>query len=374
MPGMRDERFLIVGGGIAGLAASLGLARAGKPSLILERAPAFEEMGAGLQLTPNAIHALNYLGAWEGVARRSIAPSHIEVRDGHTGRILQRVELEHSMPSRYGAPYRVASRPDLLASLVDAAQGEPLIELRAEAEVVDVSIADAAVTLRSGERLRHAALIGADGARSIVRRRLQRREAPQSSEHMHFRRMLPEGAADEHKVVIWLCRGGHLVHYPVCDGRLNMVASLSAGETEASPCFDAPCKALETVLALPGAWSRWPPLAHASDPEWHAQSALLIGDAAHASLPYLAQGAAMALEDACVLSQQLADGTDVSMAFATFTRLRYPRTMKLQHAAERSGQIYHASGAARLARNMALIGMGQSLFLRRLDWIYGWKP
>jgi 2-polyprenyl-6-methoxyphenol hydroxylase-like FAD-dependent oxidoreductase len=377
MQGMADSNFLIVGGGIAGIASAIGLARARSETMVLERAPAFEETGAGLQLTPNAIRALQWLGAWDYVAPHCITPKAILIRDGHSGKLLQRISLGAEFEHLYGAPYRVALRSDLLSGLLAAAQGKREISLRNGTEVSDVTIVDTTVTLRSGERLRPTALIGADGARSIVRRKLQGHDAPPSSEHIHFRGLLSTDLvpqADRESVTLWLCRGGHLVHYPVSGGRLNVVASMGGNAPDLNPSALNAFPALGDVIQAVKTWSKWPSLAHASDPDWHRNATLLLGDAAHASLPYLAQGAAMALEDACELSLAVGGAPDISTAFAEFTKRRYPRTTRLQAAAERSGRIYHAGGLVRSGRNLFLAVSSRQQFLNRMSWIYRWTP
>jgi salicylate hydroxylase len=377
MRGMADSNFLIVGGGIAGIASAIALARAGRQCLVLERAPSFEETGAGLQLTPNAVRALKWLGAWDYIEPHSLAPPAILVRDGHSGSLLQRIELGAEFERMHGVPYRVAMRSDLLAGLLTAARASPRITLRNGAEVYDVSVEDTVVTLRSGERLHPKAIIGADGARSVVRRKLQGHDAPPSSEHMHYRSLLETKRlpqANLESVTLWLCRGGHVVHYPVSGHRLNLIASMAGNGSDLTPDALNACPALGEVLRTVESWSKWPSLAHTSDPDWHRNTSVLLGDAAHASLPYLAQGAAMALEDACDLSHALEQMAEVPEAFAQFTKRRYPRTTRLQAAAEQSGRIYHASGLMRAGRNMFLAASSRQQFLNRLSWIYGWTP
>jgi salicylate hydroxylase len=374
---MADSSLAIVGGGIAGMAASLGLARIGRESLVLERASKFEESGAGIQLTPNAIRALQWLGAWEAVEPHCISPPAIVVRDGQSGALLQRIDLGGEFKQMYGAPYKVAMRAGLLKGLLDATHAKRCITLRTGAEIADVSIADTTLTLISGERVKPKAIIGADGARSLIRRRLQKHDAPPTSEHLHFRSLIDAkriSDVDVENVTLWLSPGAHLVHYPVPGGKLNLVASISQNTAQASPVFYNSCNDLQKIVLAAHEWSKWPALAHASDSNWHENTTALIGDAAHASLPYLAQGAAMALEDACDLAYVMSRESNYPIAFAAFTKRRYPRTSRLQAVAERSGRIYHASGLTRLGRNLVLAASSRQQFLNRMSWIYQWTP
>ena len=170
---MADSPFLIAGGGIAGLAAGLGLARIGKPSHIFEKAPSFDEVGAGLQLGPNAVRALQWLGRLGcASAPHCVAPAEIQVRDGLSGNILQRIPLGTEFEKQFGAPYRVAHRADLQNALLESARSKPGIKLQNNAEVADVSIAETTLTLKSGKIHAGQAIIAADGVHSAIRNRV----------------------------------------------------------------------------------------------------------------------------------------------------------------------------------------------------------
>jgi salicylate hydroxylase len=371
MPPM-DSTVLIVGGGIAGLAASLGLARIGQASHVLERAHSFEDVGAGIQISPNAVRALQWLGAWDAVAPFCFAPRNIVIRDGRSGKTLQRIELGASFEARFGAPYRVALRADLLKGLLEAARAQKLITLQNDAQVTGISSAETTLTLQASGTLTAKAIIGADGVNSIVRRHLQSAGQPLLLDHMLYRKLLP-AVGDQGNVTLWLCAGGHAVHYPVGDGRmLNLVASVEAHNGADTPQLEDACQELGDLLQ--GTWSKWPALSATGNPAWHHHNTVLVGDAAHASLPYLAQGAAMALEDACVLAQQVQGNPDYAAAFAKFAGLRLPRTSRLQSQSRRNGRIYHATGLFRTARNRALTFIDGDFFLKQLSWIYDWTP
>ena len=375
---MADSPFLIVGGGIAGLAAALGLARIGMPSHILEKAPDFEEVGAGLQLGPNAVHALQWLGAWDAVAPQCVAPAEIQVRDGISGNILQRIPLGENFEKRFGAPYRVAHRADLLNGLLESARSKPGINLQNNAEVTDVSIAPATLSLKSGKTLTGEAIIAADGVHSAIRNLLIGPARKNQISHMLHRGLTPiasvSASVNIDVVTLWLFPGGHVVHYAVSNWRhFNIVAAVEDSEISPWTAFQGACQPLADILDLKIKWTKWP--AFDLDPvqNWSENRTVLIGDAAHASLPYLAQGAAMALEDAYVLSNTPLNTNDIPSAFQDFSRLRFKRTSAIQKKSRQLGKIYHAKGALRLARNIALKATPQRKFTGQFSWIYAWK-
>ena len=307
---MADSPFLIVGGGIAGLAAALGLARIGKSSHVLEKAPDFEEVGAGLQLGPNAVRALQWLGAWDALAPHCVSPSEIQVRDGLTGKTLQRITLAADFETKFGAPYRVAHRADLQNALLQSARSKPGINLQNNAEVTNVSIAETALSLKSGISLKGEAIIAADGVQSAIRNLLTGQPGKNTVGHMLHRGLTPvasvPASVNIDVVTLWLFPGGHVVHYAVSNWRhVNIVAAVEDPEISLWTAFQGACQPLADILDLKIKWTKWPALDIDPAPNWNQNRTVLIGDAAHASLPYLAQGAAMALEDACVLSNAI---------------------------------------------------------------------
>ncbi len=388
---MSDHRFLIAGGGIAGLAAALGLARAGLPSRLFEQSPVFEEVGAGLQMSPNGVAALRHLGAWDAVAPNCVIPSEIHVRDGRSGGLLQRIRLGKAFEERFGAPYRVCHRADLLGGLLAAAQNLPSITLETGARVTGAETGPAArLLLADGSAIPGAAIIAADGIRSTLRTLISGPAAPVHRGHTIFRALIPlqdvppEIEAD--CVTLWLYPGGHVVHYAVSNWRsFNIVAAVDAkneGEgwstqalqSELLPRFAQACDALALLLEAPAAWLKWQGADLPGIPRWARDNALLLGDAAHATLPYLAQGAVMSLEDACTLSRELSRGLAPASAFVNIENTRRERTSRIQEQSRRMGRVYHAKGALALARNAMLRYGGSSPALRRMEWIYRWQP
>ena len=375
---MADSPFLIVGGGIAGLAAGLGLARIGKPARILEKAPDFEEVGAGLQLGPNAVQALQWLGAWDAVAPHCVAPAEILVRDGISGNILQRIPLGANFEKQFGAPYRVAHRADLLNGLLESVRTKPGIELQTNAEVTDVSIAETSLILNSGKSHAGLAIIAADGVHSMIRSHLIGPRKKNSIGHMLHRGLAPiasvPASVNVDAVTLWLFPGGHVVHYPVSNWRhFNIVAAVEDSEISLWAAFQGACQPLADILEQKIDWTKWPALDLSPVRNWNSNRTVLIGDAAHASLPYLAQGAAMALEDACVLSNTIQNTNEMDSAFRNFAESRFTRTSAIQRRSRQLGSTYHAKGLLRQARNAVLKVTPTRSFTRQMSWIYNWK-
>ncbi|MBG1231026.1 FAD-dependent monooxygenase [Aestuariivirga litoralis] len=335
----------IVGAGIAGLAAAIGLARAGKSVILYERAAKFEEIGAGLQLGPNAVRALQALGAWDTVEPITYAPPAIRILNGKSGRLLKEVELGAAFERRFGQPYRVAHRADLHNALVTVARGMGGIEIRLGAEI------DA--TALQGQ------VIAADGVRSLTRAKLFPGSEAQPVPDLIFRALvpMPKSGAGLDCVNLWLYPGGHVVHYPVGqEKKLNLVSVTQGQRPEQH--FASVSSELQNRLALAAPWREWPGAYVPPLPSWQKDNITLIGDAAHGTLPFLAQGAAMALEDAAAL---------VSVQDWAARRTR---CLRLHRETLKAGQIYHLSGPAAFIRDQVIRRTSASSFLKRLDWIY----
>lgn len=387
---MPTHPILIAGGGIAGLAGALALGRSGRAARVLEKAGAFETVGAGLQIGPNAVRALRFLDVWERVAPATFAPPRIVIRDGLSGKVLQEIALGAGFERRFGEPYRVIHRADLLEGLVERARESSAIELMTSAEVKDFTDKGSYVEVRLPAGPQHGeALLGADGIRSLIRRGIGHEDVLRRRGQILYRvliyldRPLPDHLAP---VTLWLCRGGHVVHYPVKGGKaLNVVAategqwdseewSAQASRQEVLGHFTKIDKALFEVLALSPHWLKWAAADLVSIASWSRNRTTLIGDAAHAALPYLAQGAAMALEDAVTLARCTMRGDTVAEAFVTYENLRKPRTSRIAAASLSLSRAYHARGPLRLARNAVLRMTDPDKFLDRMAWIYDFDP
>lgn len=385
---------LVAGGGIAGLSAALALARGGIAATILEQAPELTDIGAGLQLSPNATRVLRDLGVLEAVASHASRPAAIRVRAARSGRTLSHLPL-HDAEARWGAPYLVARRAVLQAALLGAVQAEPAITLHRGTTCAGFGVGrdGVTVTARQGALSRSFAadvLVGADGVRSTVRRVLVAAEAdvPRDTGRTAWRATVAirdvDPALRGAETGLWLGRDAHLVHYALGDA-INVVAITrdgtgdAAGDLWAKPAEPARVRerfgrwhplARRLVAAAP-AWTGWPLFDRAPLPRWNAGPVALIGDAAHPILPFLAQGAAQAIEDAAALAGSLARAGDVTTALAAFSDARIARATRVQNASRDLGRIYGLAGPAAAARDVGMRLIGPHRLLSRYDWLYG---
>ncbi len=382
---MANLPILIAGGGIAGVAAALGLATNGHRVRILEKAPVIETVGAGLQIGPNAVKALQKLGAWEALEPRCVSPEAIEIRDGVTGSTLQHIPLGGTFENRFGAPYRVAHRAGLLEALLATASRTNDITITTGAQVAGYRNHPESVeaVMGDGSAISGSHLVAADGIRSTIRAQMLPGVEPRYAGQAIYRALLPASAAattlKRPVVTLWLAPGFHAVHYPVSGGEnVNLLVAIDSpwtSKTWSEPVSGADiaaasakaCPDLAAIMSLPHLWLKWAAADVAPPDNWHDGRVVMLGDAAHAAVPYLAQGAAMALEDAVALAQYWED-------FPRYTASRLARTRRVQAQSRRMAGIYHAGGAKRLARN-AIIGLSPpGLFLGRLAWIYAYRP
>ena len=391
--GVSGPHIAIAGGGIGGLAAALGLARAGFRVTVLEQAEAQAEAGAGLQLAPNASRILGRLGVLDLLGARAVEPQALLIRATRGG-VLASLPLGAAARQRWGAPFLVAHRADLQAALAAAIAREPAVVLAlgsaltgfaSEASGVQIGFRRGLLRLT----MRADALIGADGLHSLVRAKLETAAAAVVSTRSAWRALAPAADAPAFaraaRTHLWLGRDAHLVHYPVRGGALVNVVAIVAergGAGEARGFWDAAgvfpaarfvrwhADARALLECAPG-WRRWPLFERPPLPQWSAGRVALLGDAAHPMLPFLAQGAGQAIEDAAALARALAGGGGTAPALASYGAGRSARAALVQAASRRQGDIYHLGGPAALARDFALRVMGPERMAARMDWLYG---
>jgi len=389
--------ILIAGGGIGGMALALALARRGIRSTVLERQQTPTAAGAGIQLGPNGVRALQCLGVAEALRPWAGVPEAIEVMAGGSGRRLSRLPLGAWIAARHGAPYWVAHRGDLHAVLAEAAAGEPLIELRTGFEVASVAQTTGAAIVAdpAGERLTGPILVGADGLWSAVRGALAPASAPRTAGAAATRTVIPAGQAEAlatEAVGVWLSPEAHVVHYPVRQGKeIAVVVIARDGEARQGRGWDAGADAGRLQHRLAGfhpslvqaldpgrgdrVWREWTLHALPRLTAWAQGRIVLLGDAAHPLLPYLAQGGALALEDAVVLADGLRRaGPDAPGALARFQALRAARVRRVQAASLRQGRIYHLAAPASWARDAVLALAPGAWLMAGYDWLYAWRP
>jgi len=391
----RSRTVIVAGGGIGGLTAALTLAAKGFRVVVVEQADRLEETGAGIQLSPNATRVLSALGLAERLAAVAVAPSALAVRT-YRGRQIVRVPLGSFAQHRYGAPYWVVHRADLQAALVGAVRANPDIILRLGARAEDFASHANGITVQlhtatATEDEHGIALIAADGLWSTLRTRLGDRTPPRFAHRTAWRAMLPARLLipefRETVVSLWLGPDAHLVFYPVHAGEaLNIVAIVRDDWHAAGWSADGTREELlahysrwpprvRNLLALPERWLKWALYDRARFRRRGKEPVTLLGDAAHPMLPFLAQGAAMAIEDAYVLAEQLGRRPDhPAQALRLYERRRARRTARVQAAARWNSRVYHFGGLAALARNTALRRRGGESLLQRYDWLYGWRP
>ena len=386
-----SHEFAIAGAGIAGLATACALAPAGHAITIYEQAEKIEEVGAGLQIGPNAVRALKQLKVWNTLEPATVAPGHIAIRNGNTGRMLSNPKLGESFERHYGDAYRVAHRADLLAALLKVADSYSNVTIRTATTISGFTQDDRSVTLSFDNRQQDTcdALIGADGIRSTVRAGMLSNATPRFTGHVIYRALLSTvdvpSCIDQSAVGLWLGPGGHVVHYPVSGGRsLNLVCAVDGTwQDDGWSCLAPPQEVLDNVpghaadlrelLATPSSWLKWAGADLEPMTNWSDGNVALIGDAAHASLPFLAQGAAMALEDAVVLANCVEQELDLPSAFTSYARIRHPRTARQTLTARQMGRVYHLPQGSAFFRNAALQFLPAGLPTSRLSWLYNWS-
>lgn len=386
----QNSQVLIAGGGIGGLSAALALASQGICSHVLEADAEFTETGAGLQIGPNGSRLLRKWGLGDALDAEAGRPDSLIVGDGPSGQILCEIPFGQTSQERYGAPYYVAERALLHRLLLEEVRGNKNVTLTTDFPVLSFRDAGLGVAAMAsdGREIEGMALIAADGAHSRLRLQLFGRQARPSGlkAWRSVTKPVPEGAAAKtNSVQLWLGPRAHIVKY-CCgpDGPLNAVAvtqeDAAAQETASSdqthqlkPHFAGWNETAYRVLQDFDGWMSRPLLEMEPLPRWSEGRITLLGDAAHPIMPFLASGAVMAIEDAAILSDELARTPDVpALAFRQYEARRRGRLARVKRGALQTGAIYHMHGPMRLARNIAMKVMPPLRLLSRNDWLYSY--
>lgn len=382
----KTPSIVIAGGGIGGLAAALACAAAGLSVRVLERAPSPATAGAGIQITPNAGHVLAELGLEDAIAANAAEPESIDIHSWRGGRIV-RLPLGRRFAKRYRLPYRTIHRADLLHALVEAAGASPQIELMFGWELVEFALHPHGLTVLAHHDGTHRelaadALIGADGIGSFVRSVMPQGRPRVATGRSAWRAVITAENAPESllrdRVGLWLGRSGHVVHYPVRGGKEFNIVVVS----DDAPDFDELRRRMRrwavpvtALLDLEADWQRWPIGTVKPTGPWRSGPVALLGDAAHAMAPYLAQGGAMAIEDAAVIARELAASPgDVAGALARYEAARKRRVTRIWRAAHRTADLYHMGALTGGMRNIVMRILGGAGLAWRYAWIYRWRP
>lgn len=382
------DTVLVVGGGIGGCAVALMLARRGRRVLLLEQADALREIGAGIQLGPNAFRMFDKLGITADVEKTVVYPDHLVMMDGLTGEQVTSMRMGQPFVDRFGKPYGVIYRADLHMALVKACEAQAGIEMHTGCKVDRYEAHGDQVTVytESGASYTGDALIGCDGLWSRIRAQMLQDGPPRVSGHIAYRAVLPTEEVPAHlrrnDMVLWAGPKNHLVQYPLRCGELyNLVAvfhsdryvegwDASADPEELHRRFAANCEPVRQMLSKIETWRMWVLCDREPVKNWTQGRVALLGDAAHPMLQYLAQGAAMAMEDAVCLADALDSGDDIPTALLSYQNKRYLRTGRVQLTARLYGEVYHADGVKCELRNLMLQSRNDEQGYESLSWLY----
>jgi 3-hydroxybenzoate 6-monooxygenase len=386
-----NAAILVAGGGIGGLAAALGLARKGFHVTVLEKAAVFGEIGAGIQLGPNAFHCFDYLGVGQATRAIAIHIDKLRLMDALTGEEITHVPLDAPFRERFGNPYAVIHRGDLHGVFLKACRDEPLIDLRTNSEVLFYRQDEAGVTARlsDGPAVSGVALIGADGLWSNIRRHLVGDGPPRVSGHSTYRSVIPTDRMPEdlrwNAATLWAGPKCHIVHYPLQGWKaFNLVVTCHNDAPE--PVAGKPVPQEEVLSGFAHAherarqiiqrgrdWKLWVLCDRDPVEKWVEGRVALLGDAAHPMLQYFAQGACMAMEDAVCLAHMMSIHPGrIAGALEKYRLHRLLRTARVQLESREIGtHIYHPGGAHALLRNAIMKSKTPRDWYDSLAWLYG---
>ncbi|WP_066338546.1 3-hydroxybenzoate 6-monooxygenase [Azohydromonas lata] len=386
-----DLPILVAGGGIGGLAAALALVRRGFKVKVMEQAPEMGEIGAGIQLGPNAFHAFDALGIGEKARSRAVYTDYMVMHDALDEYQVGLIPTGEAFRKRFGNPYAVIHRADVHLSLLEGAQASGRVECLTSTRIEHVEQDEAGVTAvdQNGVRHRGIALIGADGVKSVVRQQFVG-DAARVTGHVVYRAVVDKkdfpADLQWNAASIWVGPNCHLVHYPLRGGeQYNVVVTFHSREQEewgvregskeeVQSYFQGICPKARQLIDLPKSWKRWATADREPIGQWTYGRVTLLGDAAHPTTQYMAQGACMAMEDAVTLGEALrVHGNDIAKAFDLYQRSRVARTARIVLSSREMGRIYHAKGVERLVRNDLWRGRTPERFYDAMEWLYGWN-
>ena len=385
-----DKPILIAGGGIGGLASAMALAQKNIPSLVLEKAQRLGEIGAGIQLGPNAFHCFDRLGVGETARKMAVYIDSLRLMDSMADGEICHVDLGEAFRKRFGNPYAVVHRGDLHGVLLKACQDHPLVELRVSSEVAgyEQDGKGVAARLADGQFVRGAALVGADGLWSNVRRQMIG-DSARVSGHTTYRSVIPTEQMPEdlrwNAATLWAGPKCHIVHYPLSGWKVfNLVVTYHndapepvAGKPvpveEVRRGFGHVCERAQNIIRHGRDWHMWVLCDRDPVNDWIDGRVALLGDAAHPMLQYMAQGACMAMEDAVCLADSLSrHAGSLEAGLSNYRDRRLLRTARVQLTSRAMGDhVYHPAGPHAALRNAIMSGKSQAEWLDVLEWIYG---
>ena len=384
---------LVAGGGIGGLAAALALVRQGFKVQVFEQAPEIGEIGAGIQLGPNAFHAFDALGVGDKARGRAVYTDYMVMHDAIDEAQVGKIETGEAFRARFGNPYAVIHRVDVHKSLLEGAVETGQVEFFTNTHIHKIEQDEANKTVtaidQNGKRWLGQALIGADGGKSVVRAQYVN-DAPRVTGHVVYRAVVEKADFPEdlrwNAASLWAGPKCHLVHYPLRGGeQYNVVVTFHSRQQETWGVTDGSKEEVESyfqgiapkarqLIELPKTWKRWATADREPIDTWVFGRATILGDAAHPTTQYMAQGACMAMEDAVTLGEALrVHDNDWEKALPLYQKSRVTRTARIVLSGREMGRLYHAAGVERLVRNSLWKGRTQERFYDAIEWLYGWN-
>lgn len=388
-----DTPVLVAGGGIGGLAAALALVRQGFHVQVFEQAPEIGEIGAGIQLGPNAFHAFDALGVGDKARGRAVYTDYMCMHDAIDESLVGKIETGEAFRQRFGNPYAVIHRADVHGALLEGAVETGRVEFFTNTRIERIEQDEVAKTVtaidQNGQRWVGQALIGADGGKSVVRAQYVN-DPPRVTGHVVYRAVVDKADFPDdlkwNAASLWAGPKCHLVHYPLRGGeQYNVVVTFHSRQQETWGVTDGSKAEVESyfqgispkarqLIELPKTWKRWATADREPIATWVFGRATLLGDAAHPTTQYMAQGACMAMEDAVTLGEALrVTNKDWDAALQLYQKNRVTRTARIVLSGREMGRLYHAAGVERLVRNSLWKGRSQERFYDAMEWLYGWR-